>query len=131
MADCIFCKIVSGDIPAEKVYEDDMFFAFLDIKPINPGHTLILPKQHVDQIFDVDDPLYGEIFRLAKRLSSPLKKVAASPRVGLVVEGFGVPHVHVHLIPIYKGNELNPERAKTATPEELKEMGDKLRAAMH
>ena len=110
-----------------KVYEDEKFFAFLDIRPLNPGHTLLLPKEHVDYIFDVGEPLYSEIFEIAKKLSKPIQNAVQAKRIGLVAEGFGVPHVHVHIIPLNKGHEIDPARAKTATNEELQKVAEKIK----
>ncbi len=127
MDGCIFCKIANGEIDSAKVYEDEKFFAFLDIRPLNPGHTLLLPKIHIDYIFDVEEPLYSELFETAKKLAGPIRDAVQSKRIGISVEGFGVPHAHVHLVPINKGFELDPNRAKTANPKELLEIADKIK----
>lgn len=127
MDDCIFCKIASKEIPADIFFEDEHSVAFLDIKPINPGHALIVPKMHVDHFFDLPQPIYQHLFDVAKRIAPTLKEAMGSARTGLAIEGFGVPHAHIHLVPINHGNELNPERAKTATAEELKEIGERIR----
>jgi len=74
MEDCLFCKIIKGEIPSYKIWEDENFFAFLDINPINPGHTILVPRKHLDYIFDLEEPLYSEIFRTVKKLSKPLKR---------------------------------------------------------
>lgn len=122
MENCIFCKIIKGEIESYKVFENENFIAFLDINPINPGHLDIVPKQHHGYIFDLPDDLYREIFEIAKKLSLPLQEVTKAKRIGMAVEGFGVDHVHLHLVPINKGNELDPNRAKQATSEELGKM---------
>jgi len=127
MDGCIFCKITKGEIDSVKIYEDEKFFAFLDMKPVNPGHTLLVPKKHIDNIFDIEEPLYSELFQTAKKLSQPIKNAVESRRVGISVEGFGVPHSHVHLIPINKGNELDPNRAKPATPAELNAVAGRIK----
>lgn len=126
MDDCVFCKIIKGEIEAVKIWEDDKFFAFLDIKPVNPGHALLLPKKHVDYIFDVEEPLYSEIFQIAKKLAKPIKNAMAVKRIGIIVEGFGVPHAHIHLVPINFG-EIDPQRAKDATAEELSDIAEKIK----
>jgi len=120
--DCIFCKMIKNEVDCFKVWENENFLAFLDRMPINPGHILLIPKKHQEEIFDLEDSLYIEIFQIAKKISKPLKLVTKAKRVGIAVEGLGVPHVHIHLVPIYNGNELNPERAKKATEDELKQM---------
>ena len=128
MEGCIFCEFIKGKPGATKIYEDEKFFAFLDIKPLNPGHTLLVPKEHAgDYIFDVGEPLYSELFRTAKKLSKPIQSAVRSKRIGLVIEGFGVPHVHIHLIPLNKGYEIDPRRAKPATEEELKNVAEKIK----
>ncbi len=127
MDGCIFCKIAKGEIDSAKVYEDEKFFAFLDAKPLNPGHTLLLPKNHTDYIFDVEDPLYSEIFKTAKKLAKPIKNAVGAKRIGIVVEGFGVPHVHVHLVPLNQGYEIDPDRARSATKKELEETAEKIK----
>lgn len=120
--DCIFCKIINNKIDHFKVWENKKFLAFLDRMPINPGHILLIPKKHQEEIFDLENNLYIEIFKIVKKISKPLKLVTKAKRVGIAVEGLGVPHAHIHLVPIYNGNELNPERAKKATEDELKQM---------
>ncbi len=124
--DCIFCKIVAGEIPAEKIWEDETFLSFLDVNPLNPGHLLVIPKKHTEYLFDMPDTEYSELMIKAKEAAIRMKEKLGPKKVGLVVEGFGVPHVHVHLIPINNPHELNPERAKKAAPEELKQIAGKL-----
>jgi len=127
MTDCIFCKIVKGEIPAVKVWEDENYIAFLDINPIQPGHTLVLPKKHSDDLFELDDRDYLELMIKSKEVAEMLKRKLKPKRIGVIVEGFAVPHVHVHLVPINKGGELNPERAKKATTEELNEIAKRIK----
>lgn len=124
---CIFCEIVKGNIPAYKVWENKNFLFFLDIKPINPGHILLVPREHFEEVFDLSSDLYDEAFQIVKKISKSFKEVTFAKKTGVVIEGFGVPHCHIHIVPIYHGNELNPERAKNATEEELKEMQLKLK----
>ncbi len=119
---CIFCDITDNKKSAFKVWENNDFLAFLDVKPINPGHILLIPKNHQEEIFDLEDNLYNEIFKIIKKLSKPLKKITKAKRIGIAIEGLGVPHAHIHLVPIYHGNELNPERAKRVSENELKQM---------
>ena len=99
MPDCIFCKIIAGEIPAARVYQDDKFLAFLDINPVTPGHTMIIPKQHFKTMTENPDELVAEIFIKAKELMPKLKKAMAADYVVVSVVGVDVPHLHVHLIP--------------------------------
>lgn len=106
MEDSIFTRIIKGEIPSHKVYEDDTVIAFLDVHPLRPGHTLVVPKVQIDHIWDLDDATYQHVWKVAKQLAAHIKQTLHSPRVGVIVEGFGVPHAHVHLIPIEKGDDL-------------------------
>jgi histidine triad (HIT) family protein len=128
MPHCIFCKIVTGAAPGHRVWESQDLLAFLSIHPINPGHTCLVPRQHIDYLFDLGEPLYSEIFRAAKELSDPIKKATNAKRVGIAVEGFSVPHVHVHLVPLYNVSELDPHRHIKQSDEELAQMAQKIRA---
>ena len=126
MAECIFCKIIRKDIDSHIIYEDKNFLAILDRNPINPGHILLLPKIHRDYIFGLNDDSYMKLLLKAKELAKFMKGKIKSERIGMAVEGFGVPHVHIHLVPINSGNELNPERAKPATDKELDLMQEEI-----
>lgn len=125
-SNCIFCKIAAGEVPSYKVYEDESFFAFLELEPINPGHTLLIPKEHTDYIFDLPENLYTELWLKARDIAPAIKNATNAKRIGISVEGFGVAHVHVHLVPINHGNELDPHNQKAAKPEELAEMAKKI-----
>ncbi len=124
--DCLFCKIISGKIAAKKVWEDDKAIAILDIKPISDGHLLVIPKKHTEDIFDLSNDEYKGIFQTAKKLAIPLKEVMRSKKVGLIVEGFGVPHVHIHLVPISKAYELNPEKTHEVDESKLDQVATKI-----
>lgn len=124
--DCVFCKIINGEIPAVKIWEDEKHLAFLDINPINPGHTVLIPKKHDDYIFNLQDREYTELMLNAKKVAKILKDRLKPKRIGLAVEGFFVPHVHVHLVPLNRGNELNPERAKKISDEEMNKILEKI-----
>lgn len=119
MTDCIFCQIAKRDIPAKVVWEDEDHLAFLDVKPISFGHILLIPKKHVDYIFDLDEDEYRALFWVAKKLAKPLKETTKAKKIGIMVEGFGVPHTHVHLIPINRINDVDPNRAKKICEKEL------------
>lgn len=99
MADCIFCKIGRGEIPAEKTYEDADFVAFLDIHPKAPGHTLLIPKQHQEWVWDLPDDVYEKLFIVSRTLARKLKEDRNADYVQLSIVGKDVPHAHVHLIP--------------------------------
>lgn len=128
MKESIFTKIINGDIPCHKIYEDDRVIAFLDVHPQNPGHTLVVPKIQVDHIWDLDDGTYHALWGVVKQLGAHIKMTLDVPRVGVVVEGFGVPHTHVHLIPIYRGEDLKKPQDLEGEPdhETLAEMAKKL-----
>ncbi len=96
----IFTKIVQGEIPAYKVAEDDRFLAFLDINPLAKGHTLVIPKKEVDNLFDLDDETYRDLWLFAKKVAVALDKSMTCERVGVAVVGLEVPHAHIHLVPI-------------------------------
>jgi histidine triad (HIT) family protein len=124
---CVFCKIAHGEAPAHVVWQDDLFLAFLDVRPINPGHLLLIPRRHVDYLFDLDDSLYGPLFARAKELADPLRRATGCGRVGIAIEGYGVPHAHIHLVPINGPLELDPNRAAARAQEEQAEMAARIR----
>ena len=130
MDPCVFCQIVEGIAPAHRIWESDDFLAFLSIHPCNPGHTCLIPKTHVDYVFDLQEPLYSRIFQAAKELSQPLKSATDAERIGIAVEGFSVRHVHLHLVPLYGVSELDPHRHIEQTQEELSMMAAKIRGAI-
>jgi histidine triad (HIT) family protein len=125
MADSIFTKIIKGEIPAEKVYEDDKNIAFLTIQPIQPGHTLVIPKKQIDHLWDLPDEDYQSLMAASKKVANRLREVLAKKRVGLKVEGFEVNHAHLHLIPMDSVAEYNSQ-PRDAAPEELAQMAKKL-----
>jgi histidine triad (HIT) family protein len=127
MTDCIFCKIINGEIQAVKLWEDRKYLAFLDMNPINPGHTLVVPKKHTDYIFDLKDREYKKLMLNAKKIAKLLKEKLNSKRIGIMVEGFAIPHVHVHLVPINNSGELNFENAKPTSSEELNKIAEIIR----
>ena len=96
----IFTKIIRGEIPCYKVAEDEQFFAFLDIRPLARGHTLVIPKAEVDYIFELEDELLGDMIRFSKKLGLAIEKVVPCKRMGMTVLGLEVPHAHIHLVPI-------------------------------
>ena len=108
----IFSRIVAGEIPCYKVAEDENYFAFLDISPVAKGHTLVIPKQEVAYIFDLDVKTYVGLTRFAKRVAKAIEKAIPCKRVGVAVMGLEVPHTHIHLIPINKEADMNFFRDK-------------------
>ena len=108
----IFSRIVVGEIPCYKVVADENYFAFLDISPVAKGHTLVIPKQEVDYIFDLDDETYVGLTRFAKRVAKAIEKAIPCKRVGVAVMGLEVPHTHIHLVPINKEADMNFFRDK-------------------
>ena len=115
----VFTRIINGEIPAYKIYEDDRVVAFLDLHPQNEGHTLVVPKIQVDHIWDLSDDDYDYLWKTVKKIGSHIREVIGAPRVGVVVEGFGVPHTHVHLVPIYHGNDLKKPQNLDAQPNDF------------
>ena len=124
--DCIFCKISQKQIPSAIIYEDDNYLAFLDRNPMHPGHTLLIPKNHTDYIFDLNDEKLSELFVIAKKVSQILKKAFDCEKVGIVVESFLVRHVHVHLVPLNNGDSLDPSLQKPIEQSELDKVYEKI-----
>jgi histidine triad (HIT) family protein len=124
----LFTKIINGEIPCHKIMEDERFLAFLDINPINPGHTLVIPKQEIDYIFDLDDTLLGDLMIFAKKASKGIRQAIPCERIGIMVCGLEVPHAHIHLVPINKISDLNFQHAKPAESEELAGVAQKIRS---
>jgi len=122
----IFTKIIQGEIPCYKVAEDAHFFAFLDINPNAKGHTLVVPKQEVDKIFDLDSKTYEALMLFSRKVALALEKSIDCKRVGMTVIGLEVPHVHVHLIPLNKMEEATFGTKVNLTPEEFKEVAKKI-----
>ena len=121
----IFTKIVQGDIPSYKIYEDDKFFVFLDAFPLAKGHTLVIPKQEIDYLFDLPDDLYAEMQMLAKKIALALKKAIPCKRIGVAVLGLEVPHAHIHLVPMNSEADVNFKNPKLSfTPEEFTEIAE-------
>src|SRR6201986_4153145 len=127
----IFSKIVAGEIPAYKVAESIDYLAFLDINPLAEGHVLVIPKQEVDYLFDLDDELYTGLQIFAKIVATGLRKAIPCKRVGVAVIGIEVPHAHIHLIPMNRVSDLNFSRPKLSfTPEQLEATAEKIRLAL-
>ncbi len=123
----IFTKIVKGEIPCYKVAENDRFFAFLDINPLAKGHTLVVPKNATDYIFDIEDEELGAMMVFAKKVAKAIKANYPCQKIGMTVIGLEVPHAHIHLVPINGVNDIDFRREKVKlTDEEFKEVASKI-----
>ena len=127
MEDSIFTKIIRGEIPSHKIYEDEKTIAFLDINPTQPGHTLVVPKKQVEFLWDLDDEDYSAVAMTAKKVAHRLREVTGKPFIGEQVVGVDVPHAHVHLIPFTAASEFYKQPAPSEPDHAaLAEMAQKL-----
>ncbi len=127
----IFSKIVAGDIPCYKIAENDRYLAFLDISPLKKGHTLVIPKKEVDDLFDLDKDTYAGLMDFAREVAEGLKKAVHCKRIGLCVIGLEVPHAHIHLIPINSENDMNFRNEKLVlSKEEFEALAATVRTAL-
>jgi histidine triad (HIT) family protein len=125
----IFSKIINGEIPSYKIAENDKFYAFLDAFPLVEGHTLVVPKNEVDYIFDLDDNSIAEMNVFAKKIALAIEKATACKRIGIAVLGLEVPHAHIHLIPINTGLEINFQNEKLKlSKEKFEEISQKIKS---
>jgi histidine triad (HIT) family protein len=122
----IFTKIVNGEIPCYKIAEDENFLAFLDVNPNAIGHTLCIPKQEINKIFDLDDSLYLGLMQFSKKIAIALEKAVPCKRIGLSVIGLEVPHAHVHLIPLNEMDEMRFQNKVSLTKEEFEDLVKKI-----
>lgn len=106
MSDCIFCKIVAGEIPSHQVYSDELSLAFLDINPVKPGHVLLIPREHIPMMTDANDAMVAALFQRARELMKKMKSALKADYVMLYVVGIDVPHWHIHLLPRHHGDGL-------------------------
>ena len=113
----IFTKIINGDIPSHKIYEDDDVIAFLDIHPVTPGHTLVIPKKQVEFVWDLDDETYAKLTLVVKKLALHIREKLAVAYVGEQVIGVDVPHAHIHLIPFNDAVDFHREADQTLEPD--------------
>ena len=126
----IFSKIIAGEIPSYKIAEDERYYAFLDINPLVKGHTLVVPKKEVDNIFDLDDETLGDMMVFAKRVAKAIQKVIPCRKVGVTVIGLEVPHAHIHLIPITKESDIYFSNKKQTFPQaDFEQVTEAIRAA--
>ena len=127
----IFSKIIAGEIPSFKIAENDKFYAFLDIFPLQYGHTLVVPKIEIDKIFDVPDEYLADLLLFAKPIAKAIEKAYPCNRVNMVTVGLEVPHAHVHLIPINSTSDMDFAKPKLKlTSEELKDVQKKIVALL-
>lgn len=122
----IFSKIIQGEIPCYKIAENEKFFAFLDIRPVVKGHTLVVPKKETDFIFDIADEDLAEMMVFAKKVALAQKAVIPCKKVAVVVLGLEVPHAHIHLMPIQNEAEVNLRNSIEVSPEEMKQIAAKV-----
>ncbi|WP_459210007.1 HIT family protein [Aquimarina rhabdastrellae] len=126
----IFTKIINGEIPCYKVAEDEKFFAFLDINPNAKGHTLCIPKQEVDKIFDLDEETYMGLMAFSRKVAAALEKAIDCKRIGMSVIGLEVPHVHVHLIPLNEMKEATFQHKVALEKEEFEALASAIQSHM-
>jgi len=124
----IFTKIVNGEIPSYKIAEDDNYLAFLDVNPNAKGHTLCIPKQEIDKIFDMDDELYLGLMKFSKKIAIALEKTVPCKRIGIAVVGLEVPHAHVHLIPLNEMDEMRFQNKISLSKEEFEALAKNIQA---
>lgn len=125
----IFSRIVNGEIPACKVAEDDRFLAFLDISPLAPGHTLVIPKHETDYIFDIQSEEYAALWDFARTVSHAVKAAVPCKRIGVAVIGLEVPHAHIHLIPMNRVSDMNFANPKLSLPaDEMNRIAEAIRS---
>ena len=123
----IFTKIVNGEIPCYKIAEDENYLAFLDVNPNAKGHTLCIPKQEINKIFDLDDELYLGLMQFSKQIAVALEKTVPCKRIGMTVIGLEVPHAHVHLIPLNEMDEMRFQNKVALTKEEFETLAIKIK----
>lgn len=126
----IFTKIINGEIPCYKIAEDEDFLAFLDVNPNAKGHTLCIPKQEINKIFDIEDKLYLGLMKFSKKVAIALEKTVPCKRVGMAVVGLEVPHAHVHLIPLNEMDEMRFQNKVTLSKEEFEDLAEKIKSKL-
>ncbi|MFY8008510.1 MAG: HIT family protein [Flavobacterium sp.] len=122
----IFTKIVNGEIPAYKIAEDDRYLAFLDVNPNAKGHTLCIPKQEINKIFDMEEDHYLGLMQFARKVAKAIEKTVPCKRIGIAVVGLEVPHVHVHLIPLHDMDDMRFQRKVTLTKDEFEALAQQI-----
>jgi histidine triad (HIT) family protein len=127
----VFTRIIDGEIPGTFVWKDDQCVAFLSINPVNPGHTLVVPRAEVDEWTDLEPDLAAHLMTVAQTIGRAVKQAFSPARVGLLIAGLEVPHTHLHVMPIHSGeSDLHLDRASTASPDDLAASAEKITAAL-
>jgi histidine triad (HIT) family protein len=126
----VFTRIINGELPARFIYTDDLVVAFLSIAPLTAGHTLVVPREEVDQWTDAAEPLLHHCLNVARRIGNAAKQAFGAPRAGLVIAGLEVPHLHVHVFPAWALEDFSFTQAKQASDDELDQAAARLRPAL-
>jgi histidine triad (HIT) family protein len=126
----IFSKIVKGEIPSYRIAEDERYFAFLDINPLAKGHTLVIPKDEVDYLFDLEDDVLAGMVVFSRKVAKAIEKAIPCKRIGVAVLGLEVPHAHIHLVPLNRESDISFSKPKLQlSPEEMTEIAEKIKAS--
>jgi histidine triad (HIT) family protein len=126
----LFTRIINGELPGRIIYADELAVAFLTISPLTPGHTLVVSREEVDQWTDASDPLLHHCLDIARLIGNAAKQAFDAPRAGLVIAGLEIPHLHVHVFPVWSLEDFDFSRARAASDEELDQAAARLQAAM-
>ncbi len=126
----VFTKLITGELPCYKIYEDELIFSFLALDQVNLGHTLVIPKNEVNHWFDVPEKEYTRLNLVSQKIAKAIKIATDCPRVGTIMAGFEVPHAHLHLIPAWSIPDLSFSRAQRRSPEDMKLIQEKIIGAL-